>query len=436
VYRKVTYRLYPNRGQERRLQENLRLHQQLYNAALEQRIQVWRWQRKKVTYVEQCRELTALRSKAPEYRGLNAQSSQVTLKRLHFAFQQFFRRVRTRRGVAGFPRFKALRRFSGWGYSYHGNGWRLLAGQQMRHGKLRLSGIGVVRIRGKARTCGMPRTMEILHQAGRWYASVTIQCSPVRSRGQQKIGLDWGVKAFATLAFESGDFEHIDNPRHLYQSASKINDAQRVVSRRKKGSHNHEKARRRLSALHGRVANQRQDFLHRVSARLVSRASLIATESIQVKNLTRSARGTLASPGKGVRQKAGLNQAILDTAPARFLQMLRSKAEEAAVEFVEVPARVAKASQTCSRCRATVPKILTERMHLCARCGLALGRDENAARILLLCALERSSRLPTWCSGDDYSPARSSANPGAVEEMFYYEPPLPLLNVSPNGIEQ
>ncbi len=388
VDRKITYRLYPTPAQAHRLTALLELHCQLYNAALEQRIEAWRLQRKTVTYVEQCRELTELRAAEPEYRTLNAQSAQVTLKRLDLAFRHFFRRHREGTANPGFPRFKSRDRFSGWGYTTHGVGWRLHAGEGLRHGKLRLSGVGHIRIRGKARNIGQPKTMEIQHKAGRWYASVTIECSPLRDHGEQKIGLDWGVEAFATLAFHDGHFEAIENPRLLQRDAIKLKAAQRALARKKRGSRNRDKARRGVAEIHRRIANRRADFLHQQSAKLVARASLIATESLRVRALTRSARGTIQNPGRNVKQKAGLNRAILDTAPARFLQMLRTKAEEAACEFVEVPAQAVKPSQRCSGWGELAPKRLADRQHRCRTCGLCLSRDENAARVCLFWALQ------------------------------------------------
>jgi putative transposase len=205
VQRKVTYRLYPSTKQEEGLRLLLGRHQRLYNAALEQRISAYRRQGKTVSFAEQCRDLTALRGEDPDYGGVNAQSCQVTLKRLDLAFKHFFRRVRERKSKAGFPRFKSLRRFSGWGYKTHGDGWRLQAGEGMKHGRVRLSGVGDIRIRGKARTEGTPKTLEVMHKQGRWYASVTVVCEPKRARlGNGAAGLDWGVETFATVANQDG----------------------------------------------------------------------------------------------------------------------------------------------------------------------------------------------------------------------------------------
>jgi putative transposase len=101
VNRKVTYRMYPTTKQAKALEHLLTLHQRLYNAALEQRKTAYRRQRASVGYAEQCRDLTALRAADPEYASLNAQSVQVTLRRVDLAFQHFFRRVQERSGKAG-----------------------------------------------------------------------------------------------------------------------------------------------------------------------------------------------------------------------------------------------------------------------------------------------------------------------------------------------
>src|SRR3989338_7389775 len=111
VNRKVTYRLYPTGQQKAVLLDTLRLHERLYNAALEQRITAYRTRKVSLSYVDQAKELTKLRAELPEYKALNAQSEQVTLTRLDLAFQNFFRRVKLGSDRAGFPRFKSFDRY-------------------------------------------------------------------------------------------------------------------------------------------------------------------------------------------------------------------------------------------------------------------------------------------------------------------------------------
>ena len=395
VPRKVTYRLYPSRSQDTALSEMLGLHQRLYNAALEQRIAAWRLQRKSLSAYDQMRDLTELRADDERYAALNAQSAQVTLQRLHLAFSSFFRRCK-KGETPGFPRFKAFDRYSGWVYKHHCDGFRFTPGDGNRHGTLRLSGIGTIPMRGRARTLGDVKTCEIAHKAGRWYASLTLACAPRRNGGTDAFGLDWGVETFATLAHQNGRFSAVENPRFFAQMKAKLAAAQRHLASKAKRSTNRAKARKIVAALQRKTGNRRRDFLHQRSAKLIAATGLIATESLSIKNMTASARGTVEAPGRNVAQKAGLNREILATAPSTFLAMLRYKAAEAGVEFVEVPSRKVKPSQTCSGCGKQRKKPLSQRQHVC-ECGLVLSRDRNAARVNLLWALAHTGREPTGC---------------------------------------
>src|SRR5450755_1854393 len=213
---KIVYRMYPSPSQDTALLDMLGMHQRLYNAALEQRIAAWQRTRTSIGFSKQCADLTELRTANDMYAGLNAQSSQVTLKRLDLAFQAFFRRVKSG-DEPGFPRFKSCDRFSGWGYKTHGDGFRFTSGDGTDHGSLRLSGIGTVSLRGRARTLGEVKTCEIQRQAGRWYASLSIACAPKRQCGTAAIGHDWGVQTFATIAHEDGSFQDVENPRFFTQ---------------------------------------------------------------------------------------------------------------------------------------------------------------------------------------------------------------------------
>jgi putative transposase len=377
VNRKVTYRMYPTTTQAKALEHLLTLHQRLYNADVEQRKTAYRRQRISVGYAEQCRELTTLRVTDLDYSALDAQAAQVTLKRVDLAFQHFSRRVRERAGKAGYPRFKSLHRFSAWGYTTHGDGWRLLPGEGMRHGRLRLSRVGAVKIRGKARTIGEANTCEIQHKDGRWYASVTVECCPQREAGPLVAGMDWGVETFATLALSDGTMLHLDNPRHTRRGLVQLRQAQQPLSRKRRGSKNREKAKRMVAALHRRVAHQRREFLHQTSDWLMTLIGWLVTERLAVQPMTTN----------GGRGKRGLNREILSTAPGLFLQMLAYKAEEAGSGYVEAPTRRLKPSQTCHRCARQVKKTLAERLHQ-RPCGVVCLRDDNSALVLLQYALD------------------------------------------------
>lgn len=383
VKRKVTYRLYPSRRQQNQMLEALRLHQKLYNAALEQRIDAYRRCAVSLNYNDQARELTQLRAEFPEYAALNAQSEQVTLKRLERAFKDFFRRVKEGKEKPGFPRFKSFDRYKGWGYAAHGDGWKFLPHEDFVNGSIRMSGIGNIQARGRSRFLdeertsrnpGMPKTMEVFRKNDKWYASVTFETlRPFRASGENAVGIDWGTAKFLTIVDETKVPVVIENPRHLKSSEDKLRKAQKNLSRKKKGSKNRRKAKKILANVHERVAWKREDFLHQTSAFIVKSASLIATESLNIKAMT----------ANGGSYKTGLNRSILDTSPGKFFELLAYKAADAGIPYIEVPTRKVKPSQTCSGCGYIEKKQLSERIHDCKKCGLVLDRDVNAALVIL-----------------------------------------------------
>ena len=373
--RKITYRLYPTQRQLDKLEEMCELHRQLYNAVLQQRIEAY--QRRKITlkFSDQCRELTALRRECLEYEELNAQSCQVTLRRVDLAFQAFFRRVREGAQQVGFPRFKSRNRFKGFGYKSHGDGFKLLT--DGKHGAVRLSGVGRIRMRGKARTWGEPVTAEVLKKDDRWYISVTVACEPQRKSGKTAAGFDWGVQTFATLAISDGSYQEIENPHFLKKALKELKAAQKSLSKKKLKSKNRDKARKKVVKLHQKVSNQRKNFAHQTSASMVKGHALLGSENLQIKNMTAS----------GGNHKKGLNREILNTAPAMFISFLKYKAEEANAQWIEIPTRQVKPSQRCSGCGDTKKKALSERLHSCLKCNLKLSRDQNSARVILNWAL-------------------------------------------------
>lgn len=376
VNRKVTYKLYPTHHQSVALEKQRELHRQLYNAALESRIDAYQRCGVSIGFYQQCRELTELRKVDPAYCGLHAQSSQITLKRLDLAFEHFFRRVKAKAARVGFPRFRGRDRFDGFGFKSHGDGWRLSLDDGLR---LRIKDVGSIRLRGKSRFEGSPKTMELRLKNGCWYASVTFEllALPKRDAGHTALGLDWGLKHFATVVSDDGAVQQIKPAKVLARNLAKLRSAQKVLSRRKKGSQNRKKQKQIVGRIHQKVANSRLDFLHKTSSELIQRAGLVAFEILNVKSMS----------SNGGERKKGLNRNILDSSPAAFLNMLKYKAEEAGISVVEVPTRSVKPSQTCSECGHQAKKTLQQRTHDCGQCGYIADRDENAARVALNWAL-------------------------------------------------
>jgi len=389
VNRRTTYRLYPTPAQEAALQAQREAHRCLYNAALEQRRAAWKRQGITVSYAEQCRDLTVLRQE--EEMPLPAQAAQQTLKRVARAFEAFFRRVRQGQ-PPGYPRFKSRQRFKGWSYPTHGDGWRLLPRAGMQHGRLRLSGVGHIRIRGDARTVGEPKTCDIVYRLGKWYASIVLACQPVRPCGTEPVAFDWGIETFATIVADDCRHRPVENPRCLGRSEDALKAAYRARDTKHKFSRGWRLANQRVARLHAKIARQRLDFHHKESAQLLAAAGAVFTEKLSVQHMTKRPKPkrdaiTGQYQSNGAAAKATLNKAILDGAPAQFLSILRYKAVEAGVLYAEAPTRHLKPSQRCHACWGVHKKRLDERWHACP-CGASCHRDMNAALVVLRWGME------------------------------------------------
>ncbi|MBT9158993.1 MAG: hypothetical protein DDT26_00242 [Dehalococcoidia bacterium] len=141
-----------------------------------------------------------------------------------------------------------------------------------------------------------------------------------------------------------------------------------------------------MAKLHRQVANQRQNWVHQQATQIVSCNSLVATEKLEVKKMTRKAKK--GSTRK--RQKTGLNRSILDVGWGMLRSVLAYKLDEAGGVLVEVPTRKVKPSQTCPNCGHQEKKTLAERTHICKQCGYISDRDVAAAQVMLSWALGTS----------------------------------------------
>ena len=388
--RKVTLKLDPNAAQTARLEAWMRLHCELTNAALEERIDAWRKAGKSISYFDQQNALPDIKASRPEFLDLGSHALQQTLRRLDLAFQSFFRRVKAGQ-TPGFPRCKAPKRFAGFAYPDPA-GWKL-----MQHGKsgvtLRL-GSGVeamsLRARGRHRFGGeaKPNDITLTRRNGPWFVSVTLRvtdsaCARQRTDDQRR-GVDFGITDWAT--FDDG--QTVPNPRWVREELPRLAALQRQRARKKKGSLRDKRLSRSIAALHDRISYLRRDFVHKETTRMVRQCAVLATEQLTPKTMSRSARGTVDAPGRRVRQKAGLNREILSAGFGMAHPMLAYKAEEAGTRLHLSDTRQLKPSQRCSACWAIVPKTLADRMHVCPHCGHVMPRDQNSALVVLIDALD------------------------------------------------
>jgi len=358
VIRSYRYRIQPNKKQAKILERIIEMHRWLYNDALDERCYLWRARKVSVNYYHQANQIKGIRADDSDLLLLNFSSIQQTLRRLDKAYSAFFRRIR-RGETPGHPRFKSRRRWRSVEYRFgDGIGWA-------KNGRLRIQKVGNVRIflhRPIPAEAKNKVAVITCHRDGkRWFVCFQLELpdpAPIEHPGQP-VGIDLGVTTVAALS--TGEL--VKAPRFYREVQRDLRVKQRRQSRRKKGSTGKHKATRQVAKTHERIANQRRDFNHKLSRRLVGEFSLIGVEDLNILGLSRSM----------------LAKSVHDAGWGQLLTFLSYKAEEAGAEVVSVDPR--HTSQVCSRCGSipVVKKTLSVRVHHCPDCGLELDRDVNAA---------------------------------------------------------
>lgn len=368
MYLSYKYRLYPNKAQARQLDFLLWQARNVYNAALEQRINTYKETGKGVSFPEQDKHFRAIRNANPHTLGqLSADSMSQMLRRLDKAYSAFFRRIKAGE-TAGHPRFKGRNRF-------HSLEFRPRDGADIRlkdRVMLYVMNVGEIKVKYHRALPTPPeatlKRITIKRRANRWYVILTLDypLPDVPQHTGPAVGVDMGLKSLLALS----DGQTVENPRWLRQSLAQLRIAQRRLARRKKGSARRRKAAAQVARLHERVANQRRDFWHKVTRHLTDTYSLIAIEDLTLDFMIANHRLALSA------SDAGLGE---------FKHMLAYKAAEAGAQVVTV--NPAYTTQMCSECGVIVPKDLSVRVHACPDCGYTADRDVNAARNILMLAV-------------------------------------------------
>ena len=373
------YRLYPTPETERKLFWTLTRCRELYNAALSERKDAYRYAGKSISYYDQQNDLPAIKAEIrQEYQDIAAHVLQDVLRRLDKAFNNFFRRCKHGE-TPGFPRFQGRNRYNSFTYP-DGAGWKLTVAQQGKRlkGTLSLTKIGKAKVTLHRPLEGKIKTVTIKREVDQWY--VTFSCEveePAKlATSYEDVGIDLGVTHLATLS----NGEMIEHPRYSRKAQKMLEKRQQSLSRKKRGSHRREKARKLVAKAHRTIARQRKDFQHKAARNLIERYQVIVFEDIKTGNLTKKPKpkqdenGTYLS--NGASAKGGLNKSILDAGWGSFVQLCSCKAAWAGRTLVKVDPHYT--SQVCSGCGQVRKKDLSERWHRC-ECGCELDRDVNAA---------------------------------------------------------
>jgi len=369
VARAYRYRVYPDAKRQKEIDLQLALAKDYYNLLLEKSIQSHKESNERMS-------ITLLNKFAEEierdkkYLQLYSQTRCEIRYRVLKAYKNFFRRIKEKRNgkkqKVGFPRFKSKDRYYSIIYPQD-NGSFHIEKDGKRH-MLRVSRIGRMQIELHRPIEGKIKTLAIKRKAGKYFAIFTtikeVQVKEVADTNP--IGIDMGLNSFVALS----DGTKIKKPKFVKQSAKHIARWQRIVSRRNKGSKRREKAKQKLQKEWEHVANQSNDFAHKLSDKLVNSGyTSFVLEKLNINDMVKN---------------HNLAQAIYAASWRKFIQMLSYKAGSAGLRVFAVDPK--DTTQECSRCghvKTGDERIdMSVRIYHCNVCGLTIDRDINSALVI------------------------------------------------------
>lgn len=354
------FRLYPNKKQEEQLAKTFGCTRFVYNYYLAKRIELYKLEQKSMNYNACSADLTNLKKEKEWLKEIDKFALQNSLKDLDKAYQNFFREIKKSNKEQGFPKFK----------SKHNNkhSYRTTFTNnniEIRENKIKLPKLRLVKfaksreIQGRILNCTITKTC-----SGKYFISIC--CTDVEiekfNNNDNIIGIDLGIKDFAICS----NGEVISNPKYLSKLEKKLKREQRKLSKKKKGSKNRNKQRIKLNIVHEKIVNQRNDFLHKTSTRLIKENQIICLEDLNVKGMVKNHK---------------LAKAINDVSWNEFVRQNNYKAlwHDRIIQKVD---SYFPSSQLCNVCeyKNIEVKDLSVREWICLKCNTIHNRDENAAK--------------------------------------------------------
>lgn len=360
MYKAYKYRLYPNREQQEKLAQAFGCARWTYNWALSRRNETYQQTGKTLSSFDLNKEMTLVKKEYPFLAEVSDWVLKEAIAHVGDAFKNFFE------GTARYPRFKCKRD------SRQSATYRRV---KIEGNHINLTYVGKVKFVRHRELKGEIKKLIISKDAcGDFW--VSILCDDGQKEAEKAehptkaIGIDVGISSFCTTS----DGEKIENPKYLKKTSKKLAHEQRKLSRKQKGSNRYKRQRKRVSRCHRHIANQRKDFLHRTSKRLIDENQVIAIEDLNVSDMLKNHR---------------LAKAIADCGWSEFANMLAYKAEWYGVELLQC-GRFDPSSKMCACGYVNNVLTLAERTWVCPKCGQTLDRDVNAAKNILKFAVART----------------------------------------------
>ena len=354
MLRAQKYRIYPNKEQVVLMDKHFGCSRFIYNWGLDIKNKYYQEHQKSISIYEVINKLPDLKKDKPFLKEVNSLSLQKTLINLESAFSAFFKKN------SDFPKFKCKNKSK--------DSFQVVQNVVIEGNKLYLpkfkKPIKIViskDIIGEIRTCTVSR-----NSTGKYFISVLVENGaelPKATTKGKAIGIDLGIKTFVTL---SGGVK-IYNPKHLTKKEKYLKKQQRILSRRKKGSKRRDKQRKKVARIHEKIANQRSDFHHKLSRKIVDENQVIVIEDLAIANMVKN---------------RCLAKAIQSCGWGEFTRQLAYKAEWKGHTIVKI-GRFQPSSKMCT-CGAINNNLkLSDRTWTCPSCGTTHDRDVLAANNIL-----------------------------------------------------
>ena len=362
MYKAFKYRLFPTNSQKELIHKHCGSVRFLYNLALETKTTAYLGNKVNLSRYDLQKQLVELKKELPWLKETNSQSLQSALINLDEAYKKFFK-------GAGFPKFKK---------KSNGGSFAVPQNVIVENGLLIIPKFKEgIKMSLHRPTKGIIKSATIsVTPTGKYFVSIlcdTKEELPTKApiKENTTIGIDLGIKTFLVTS----DGECFENPKYLKNKIERLKVLQRRASKKKKGSNNRKKSNKRVALLHEKIKNQRQDFLHKVSTKLIRENQTICLENLGVSNMMKN---------------HCLAQAISDVSWSEFNRMIEYKAEWYGVNILRV-GRFAPSSKACDCGVINKDLKLSDRVWKCKSCGQVNERDELASRNIKKFALKDNS---------------------------------------------
>lgn len=369
MLRAYKYRMYPNKDQIKKIWRHIGTCRFLYNLSLEEKMRVYQAENRSLTMFDLNNRIPELKKQYEWMSETNSQSLQAVNRNVETAFKNFFLKK------ADFPKFKSKKNpVQSFQIPQHYE-------VNLTENRVKLPKLGIVKTVISRKYTGTLKTATVsATSTGKYFISVLVddglkEPEPAPFDSSNTVGIDVGLTSF--LVTSDGLKE--DNPRYLKNSLARLKHLQRSVARKVKGSNNRRKAVQKVAILHERISNQRSDFLHKHSYKLVSENQAIAVETLNVSSMLKN---------------HCLARSISDVGWSELFRQLEYKCTQYGKTLLKI-GQFEPSSKLCSVC-GSINRDLTlhDREWTCPDCSTRHDRDINAAINIKKMALQDQNLLP------------------------------------------